>query len=208
MSSCHEHLPPVDLGRPSAVSILSGEHRVILQVLDVLDAIAARAGRQASQAIEVIRLFADRCHHGKEEDILFPALEAQIPGFGPTQVMRAEHVFGRERVAEMAAAVASDDHAAFATAAGAFTGMLRAHIAKEDDILFRMAQAMLTPAQDAAILDAYRAVEHDDMGDGTHERLLGIADALADAYGIARASADPQTFMLLTAVCGCTRAEA
>ena len=41
------------------------------------------------------------------------------------------------------------------------------------------------------------------MGDGTHERLLGIADVLADAYGVERASGDPQTFALLIAVCGC-----
>ena len=31
----------------------------------------------------------------------------------------------------------------------------------------------------------------------------GIADSLADAYGVERASNDPQTFALLTAVCGC-----
>ena len=62
---------------------------------------------------------------------------------------------------------------------------------------------MLSPDQDAAILEAYRAVEHDDMGDGTHERLLGIADSIADVYGVERASNDPQTFALLTAVCGC-----
>jgi hemerythrin-like domain-containing protein len=207
---CHDHLPPVDLTRPSAVSILSGEHRVILQVITCLERISDQTGRDqripaahARQAIEVIRTFADRCHHGKEEDILFPALEAQVPGFGPTAVMREEHVLGRRYVAAMDGAVEADDVAGFTAAATGYCGLLRAHIAKEDDILFRIAQTMLSPAQDAAILDAYRAVEHDDMGDGTHERLLGIADALADAYGVPRASDDPQTFALLTAVCGC-----
>ena len=215
MPSCHDHLPPVDLTRPSAVSILSGEHRVILQVIDCLERMGQQARREsrvpatyARQAIEVIRTFADRCHHGKEEAILFPALEQQIPGFGPTAVMRDEHVIGRSYVASMASAIEAGNASAFADAAAGYVDLLRAHIAKEDDILFRMAQAMLTPAQDAAILDAYRAVEHDDMGDGTHERMLGIADVLADAYGIERASGDPQTFALLTAVCGCSRAGA
>jgi hemerythrin-like domain-containing protein len=210
MPSCHDHLLPVDLTRPSAVSILSGEHRVILQVITCLERMAAQTTREgripagyARSAIEVIRTFADRCHHGKEEDILFPALEAQVPGFGPTAVMREEHVIGRQHVAAMDTAIDAADVEGFVAAATGYTELLRAHIAKEDDILFRMAQAMMSPAQDAAILEAYRAVEHDDMGDGTHERLLGIADSIADVYGVERASNDPQTFALLTAVCGC-----
>lgn len=215
MPSCHDHLPPVDLTRASAVSILSGEHRVILQVIACLERMAQQARREsrvpstyARQALEVIRTFADRCHHGKEEDILFPALEQQVPGFGPTAVMREEHVIGRAYVASMGSAVEAGNVSAFADAANGYVDLLRAHIAKEDDILFRIAQTMLSPAQDAAILEAYREVEHDDMGDGTHERMLGIADVLADAYGIERASGDPQTFALLTAVCGCSRAGA
>ncbi|MEK7411839.1 MAG: hemerythrin domain-containing protein [Planctomycetota bacterium] len=191
------------------MSILSGEHRVILQLLAALAVMAERsdAGQlpvaDATDALEVLRTFADKCHHGKEEEILFPVLEAQIPGFGPTQVMRAEHVEGRALIRAMVDALAQNDAANFAKAARGYVALLRDHIAKEDDILFRMAQAILTPEQDAAILDAYRRIEHDDMGDGTHFRMLGIADRLAGAYGIARASDNPQTMALLTAVCGC-----
>lgn len=209
MPSCHDHLPPVDLDRVSAVSILSGEHRVILQVLASVEAMARLAARgrlpaaDARDAIAVLRTFADRCHHGKEEEILFPALEARVPGFGPTQVMRAEHVDGRALIAAMAAAVEAGDAAAYAGAALGYVDLLRNHIAKEDGILFRIAQTMLGADEDAALLEAYRRVEHDDMGDGTHLRMLGIADRLAAAYGVARASDDPQIMALLTAVCGC-----
>lgn len=211
MPSCHDHLPTVDLDRVSAVSILSGEHSVILQVLAAIEAMAASAaaGRlpadDARDAIEVLRTFADRCHHGKEEEILFPALEAHVPGFGPTQVMRAEHVDGRALIAAMSAALAATDAAAYARAALDYVNLLRSHIAKEDDILFRIAQQMLSAEEDAALLEAYRRVEHDDMGDGTHVRMLGIADRLAATYGVARASDDPRIMSLLTAVCGCAR---
>jgi hemerythrin-like domain-containing protein len=210
--SCADHLPPVDLNRIRATSILSGEHRVILQVLTALERMAALAMTNqaipvahARQALEVLRNFADHCHHGKEEDILFPALEAIQPGFGPSQVMRAEHVIGRAHIAAMGRAVEAGDAAAFAREANGYVELLRQHIAKEDDILFRLADQMLSPAEDAALLDAYRALEHDDMGDGTHERMLGIADSLATAYGIPRASDDPQIMDLLTAVCGCRK---
>lgn len=209
MPSCHDHLPPVDCDRVSAVSILSGEHRVILQVLAALEAMAVRSAAgdlpaaDARDALEVLRTFADKCHHGKEEDILFPALEGLVPGFGPTQVMRAEHVEGRALIRAMGEALAAGGAAAFADAARGYVDLLRTHIGKEDDILFRIAQEMLGPEQDAAILDAYRRIEHDDMGDGTHFRMLAIADRLAGAYGVARASDDAQTMALLTAVCGC-----
>ncbi len=208
--SCHDHLPPVDLHRISAASILSGEHRVILQVLDTLERIAAKARADkriptdhARQALEVLRTFADTCHHGKEEAILFPALEAMIPGFGPTQVMRAEHVDGRIHIKAMVAAIESDHAKDFADHADGYVALLRQHIEKEDGILFRIAQSMLSPEQDAALVEEYRRVEHDDMGNGTHERMLGIADALAAAYGVPQASTDPVIFTLLTACCGC-----
>lgn len=207
---CHDHLPAVELSRISAVSILSGEHRVILQLLDVLQRLAEATrlsggipDRHARQVLEVLRAFADTCHHGKEEDILFPALEALVPGFGPTQVMRAEHVDGRIHIKAMGAAVESGQPTTYVQHALAYVDLLRQHIHKEDQILFRMAQSMLSPAQDAALIADFRRAEHDDMGSGTHERMLGIADALADAYGVPRASADPAIFTLLTACCGC-----
>jgi hypothetical protein len=40
-------------------------------------------------------------------------------------------------------------------------------------------------------------VEHEDMGDGTHERYLAMANRLADKYGIARAQIAAATG------CGC-----
>jgi hemerythrin-like domain-containing protein len=213
MSCDHfDQLQPVDLDIVSAVSILSGEHRVILQVIDALVAMAARADKEglipvdhARQALEVLRNFADKCHHGKEENILFPALDAAVPGFGPTQVMRADHVDGRAYIQSIASAVEAGDVAGFQQNAHSYAGLLRAHIEKEDGILFPMAMQILIPEQHGEILDAYRAMEHDDMGDGTHERMLGLADSLANAYGVKRASLEPRIMTLLTAVCGCKK---
>ena len=207
--SCHRHEAPVDLDRVSAVSILSGEHRVILQVLSALEAIAARATAgdlpvgDAHAALDVLRTFADTCHHGKEEDILFPALEAKIPDFAPTQIMRAEHEAGRALIRLMSDTLARGDGTGFAAAVTAYLELLRAHIVKEDEILFPIAQARLTPEEDAALIDAYRRMEHDDVGDGTHLRMLATADRLAASYGIARAAAEPRIMTLLTAVCDC-----
>ena len=119
--------------KPSA--ILSGEHRVIEQVLDCLEKMAecVEAGSPldtaaASKALDFFRNFADRCHHGKEESHFFPAMEQKgfVRDGGPTGVMLYEHELGRQRVAAMAQALASlkggTAHAAngFAAAARAF----------------------------------------------------------------------------------------
>ena len=63
------------------IEVLMYEHRVIEQVLDCLETMArgvesgnALDAGQARDAIDFFRNYADRCHHGKEEDLLFPAL--------------------------------------------------------------------------------------------------------------------------------------
>jgi hypothetical protein len=94
---------------------LMEEHRVIEKLMPALRR-AAEAGRRdgridlrfADLALDFIRTYADRCHHGKEEDVLFRALA----GKPLAPVHRAildelveEHGQGRRKVREIAAAV-------------------------------------------------------------------------------------------------------
>jgi hemerythrin-like domain-containing protein len=183
--------------------VLKSEHRVIEQVLDVLEKIAGRASYQgvfdtdsAAQAIDFLRNFADRCHHGKEEEQLFPTLEAK--GFdranGPTGVMCHEHEQGRLLIAGMADAVAAapaDKEAGerFSDYARAYVQMLRIHIHKEDHCLFSMADSALSAADQEDLMRRFEQVEVEDMGSGTHERYLQIANDLADRYGVKKAAA-------------------
>lgn len=189
--------------------ILSGEHRVIEQVLHCLDKIAenaARSGRLAEQdardAIDFLRNFADRCHHGKEENNLFPALEAQ--GFprhgGPVGVMLSEHDEGRRHIRAMdeALSAASGDAAAvrqFVEHARAYTELLRQHIQKEDNILFVLADRVLGPDEQEELLTRFEYVEAEHMGVGTHEKYLAVANRLTERYGVAlpAASGSPCT---------------
>jgi len=176
--------------------ILSGEHRVIEQVLTCLERIAqdcASRGQldrtSAEQALEFFRNFADRCHHGKEETYLFPAMEAK--GFprqgGPTGVMLYEHEQGRAHIRGMADAVAGaaagehDAASRFITHAQGYVGLLREHIEKEDHCLFAMANQTLTEEDQQTLLAAFQHVEHDL---GTHEKYLHVADELADRFGV------------------------
>ena len=104
------------ISQEEATALLKEEHDLILRGLTVLEKAAARLA--AGQAVPVgvlqalvafFRDFADRCHHGKEEAMLFPALEsAGLPREGgPTGVMCFEHEQGRACVRAMAGAAAS-----------------------------------------------------------------------------------------------------
>lgn len=179
-----------------ATDILMDEHRVIEQVLNCLEKLAERCevggelDRDAALgALDFFRNFADRCHHGKEEGHLFPLLEARgLPREGgPTGVMLREHDEGRQLTAAMNASIQANAPGPFAQHARAYAGLLRQHIRKEDHCLFPMAAQVLS-AGDAEALDrAFGNVESDEMGEGTHDRYLGLANELADKLGVPRA---------------------
>lgn len=157
-----------------ATQILMEEHRAIERALAVLDAAAARmeAGEGVPttlllRTLEFIRLFADRCHHGKEEGFLFPALQRSgLPmDGGPLAVMNAEHDDGRALVRVMGEAldgIATGDDGArpeFCRAARDFSALLRAHIQKEDHILFVMAGMRIPPAEQERLAGEFANAE-------------------------------------------------
>lgn len=184
--------------------ILSDEHRVIEQVLRCLDKIAGEAESKgtlerdsAEKAVAFFRNFADRCHHGKEETHLFPAMEAK--GFsrelGPTGVMMAEHEQGREHVRAMAESIAPAAKGearalgAFVEHARSYSTLLWSHIEKEDHCLFTMANQAFTDAEQQELLQTFEKVEAEELGTGVHEKYLDIANELADRFSVPRAAA-------------------
>ncbi|MDH3717443.1 MAG: hemerythrin domain-containing protein [Planctomycetota bacterium] len=187
--------------------ILMQEHRVIEQVLACLEKMADQCAagqaldtRSAEQALDFFRNFADRCHHGKEEDLLFPLMESK--GFsreqGPTGVMLHEHEQGRRLVQAMTGAVSTDasdaDAAreAFIDPARQFVALLREHIHKEDHCLFPMANQALTEPDQQQLVDSFEKVEHDDLGPETHQRYVNLANELAERFGVEPAASAGQ----------------
>jgi hemerythrin-like domain-containing protein len=183
-----------------ATDILMDEHRVIEQVLNCLEKLADRCeagekldGPSALEALEFFRNFADRCHHGKEEGHLFPLLEARGLGRqgGPTGVMLHEHEQGRGLVAAMAGAVERGAPREFVRHARAYVKLLREHIRKEDQCLFPMAVGILSGADAEALARRFEHVENAEMGEGTHEQFLQLANDLAERLDIPRAQVAP-----------------
>jgi hemerythrin-like domain-containing protein len=185
---------------PQASQVLREEHQVILRVLNVLDRLMIRYETVQAfeadafrQCVEFFRLFADACHHGKEEDLLFPVLESRgIPrDGGPIGVMLHEHRLGRQCVGRMAAAL--DAHAAGDAAAPAacvaaghdFAPLLRAHIHKEDNILFFMGDRVMADADQEELAASFCQVNCRHFQGRTREQLRELADALEQRWATA-----------------------
>jgi hemerythrin-like domain-containing protein len=129
-------------------AVLLDEHRVILRALDTLERAAESlaAARPLpdgawSGLLDWLRAFADRNHHAKEERSLFPAMvKAGVPSEGgPIGVMLEEHERGRALIQAMDRGAAADR----AARAREYAALLRDHIAKENDVLFPLADAVL-----------------------------------------------------------------
>jgi hemerythrin-like domain-containing protein len=190
-----------------ATDVLKLEHRVIEQVIACLEEIMNRCElgepldtESAKEAIEFFQMFADRFHHCKEEDLLFPLMEAK--GFsreqGPTGVMLDEHEAGRHHVRRMAEAlerVAAGDitaQGAFIDHAQRFAEVLRQHIFKEDHCLFPMADRALTDVDQDALRQSFATAEQDKFGPNLQQKYVQIANRLAERYGVAKSTASVQ----------------
>lgn len=174
-----------DIPQPTAA--LRHEHEVILRALALLERLGegletgAPVDRGAlAWLLDFFTTFVDRCHHGKEEQHLFPALERRgIPRQGgPVGVMLHEHETGRGLLRVMREGDDRGDDREVARAIQGYSALLRAHIYKENEILFPLAEQLLAEEEQGGLVHAFEAVERVVVGPGIHERLLAKLDEL------------------------------
>lgn len=174
-----------------AIQELRDEHEGIRVMLRVLGVLARKAENgeaydkgHAGKVVEFLRVFADKCHHGKEEDVLFPELEkAGIPRQGgPVGVMLHEHEAGRAFIRRMAAGLDSGDDREFAEAAGGYIELLTEHIRKENEVLFKMADQVLPAEKQEEMFRRFERIEEERIGPGVHESFHKLMDDLSARY--------------------------
>ena len=174
--------------------LLKEEHQIILFVIGAaerevedIDRTGKVDGEKVEKIIDFLRNFADRCHHAKEEDILFVRMEEKgVPSdSGPIFVMLREHEENRKNVAAMAGALpkaAAGEKSSVAAVRdnlSAYAGRLRAHIAKEDDVLYPMADRLFSGDDQRRLAEAFEKVEKEEVGEGVHEKYHRLAEELA-----------------------------
>jgi len=177
---------------PSVSTVLRDEHAAITTVLGYLDRAsdAVEQGRQVEPGIfrdllKFFTLFVGQCHHGKEEQILFPLLRHKTTATDAViGQLEKEHGQGVELADAFAAAVAT--YAAHGLAAAgplvaaarAYAPYLRRHIAYEDEHLLAQMEQLGSPGLLAAALTSFDQFEDNVMGVGTHEQLHRMIDTL------------------------------
>ena len=178
-----------------ATEMLSDEHRVIERVLAVLETLTQTPVESAienwKKALDFFSHFADQCHHFKEEQVLFPAMEDRgIPREGgPIGMMLMEHEEGRTYVRAMLAAIAlveTKNEAAkeiLVDKAKTYLRLLKEHIQKEDEILFKIADDVISPDEQKQLLRSFEEHEAKEIGEGVHEKYLKIVEELEAKTG-------------------------
>jgi len=172
---------------------LINEHKAILVALNILEIMYEKLEKEGeadyfeiNDLLEFLKEFADKCHHGKEEDFLFPALEktgVRNQG-GPIGVMLSEHTLGRDLIKQMQDNLLKDkvNSQGFIEAAKSYVRLLRAHIQKENTILFPLIEVKMSTSEQAELLRSFENHEEEVIGEGRHEELHIMLETFRDKY--------------------------
>lgn len=166
------------------------EHRVIERMIAVLQTHVAEIERTGvadppliDTAVDFIRTYADRCHHGKEEDVLFRLLADKPLDASLSAAMAdlvADHVHGREvtrRLVDANERYRSGDDASLGTITACLTELTAfypVHIEKEDRRFFKPCLEQFTRAEKDAMLAEFDEFDRSLI----HERYRSVVEAL------------------------------
>jgi hemerythrin-like domain-containing protein len=144
---------------------LMHEHRLIERMIALMEGEAARL-RQGGEldrafltaAVEFIRSYADRCHHGKEEDILFK----DLAGRDLTPVLQElmgelieDHKYGRSLVGRLVQAKQAGDRKQVVAILEDLIRFYPRHIEKEDKHFFFPCMELFNRQEKDAMLAAF-----------------------------------------------------
>ncbi|HHO47982.1 MAG TPA: cation-binding protein [Desulfobacteraceae bacterium] len=166
------------------------EHRLIERMLMIAkDHLAKIEARQAvdpefvDTAVDFIRTYADRTHHGKEEDIMFRDLDKRPLSPEDRRLMQElieDHVFGRRTTEALVAANSRyrrGDQAALADVARHLRALVEfypGHIEKEDKQFFPAARGYLSEEEDQAMLAEFLEFDRKMI----HEKYLSVVEEM------------------------------
>jgi hemerythrin-like domain-containing protein len=144
------------------------EHRLIERMISVIKDVLGKIESKhrvdpmfVDIAVDFIRVYADRTHHGKEEDILFRELNNKPLTAEDRQIMKElieEHVFGRQTTKALVDANTrywNGDATALTDIAAKLQTLIEfypKHIEKEDKVFFPSSRSYFTDKEDQTML--------------------------------------------------------
>lgn len=178
----------------TATQNLENDHEYILRLTDIMERMVMNCSTDLADmemVVNLIRQYADAFHHAKEENLFFPLLVEK--GFsneqGPVSVMLHDHDEGRKFTEGMARGIENykrtgDDSILpdiYLNMQG-YIYLLRAHISKENNVLFKMADRLLSTVEQQKLLAAFIGVETNDYGNGKIQQFIIDIEGLEAVY--------------------------
>ncbi len=176
------------------IDLMVEEHRNIKRMLTVIRKLCYRIliGGQVNyedfyRIIDFVRTYADRHHHGKEENILFNRMMLELGDTAEKLVkhgMLVEHDMGRLYMQELESAVKrlleGEDEARLDVIANAisYTHLMNRHIDKEDNVVYTYAQKNLLNATMDAINSECEAYERSETARHARETYIPMLEEM------------------------------
>src|SRR3989339_1283789 len=177
--------PTLDLGE---------EHGGIMLMMQIMKKIAIRLldGKEVrredlSKVVEFLVNFADKCHHGKEEDIFFPKLVKTTSNKKLVNMLVGEHKTGRDFIRGIVESfkkykAGNPDAIHIAVNIEGYVQLLTEHIRKENTILFPIADKELPTKIQEKMAKEFERFEKNVIGAGKHEEFHGWLKELSQTY--------------------------
>jgi hemerythrin-like domain-containing protein len=177
--------------------ILKKEHEVIKVMLSILGAVVTKFEKgkkipntKLLEIMDFFMVFTDQCHHGKEEEILFPAMvKVGFPDQGGfISLMLKEHNYGRKLVDEMKNAITNIkllkkiSREIFIDAANDYIVVMNEHIDTENGALYPIAELRIPLSFDAKLVESFDKLEEERIGAGKHEKFHVLIEKLKKTY--------------------------
>ena len=177
----------------TATKNLENDHVNILRIIDVMEKmilVKSTNTEHFEKTVSLIKSYADGFHHAKEETLLFPMMVKKGYSIeqGPIAVMLHDHAEGRDYVKGMTEGISGYKKGNEAALAKIYENMqgyiilLRNHIAKENNVLFRMADNALSENDQQELLEEFAKVENEGVCGEVLKDCITAIEKLESAY--------------------------
>ena len=182
----------------NSIKVMVEEHENIRRMLKVIREVSYRLMTQGDydiddfpRIIDFVRTYADKHHHGKEEDILFKTMNEEIEKLsksGAITGMYIEHDMGRLYMANLEKAIegfkSGDDRKRLDIIANgiSYSDLLDRHIEKENTAMYKFAENMLNDNTKVFIENECEKIENLATEAGVQNKYIALIEEMESKY--------------------------
>lgn len=170
---------------------LRSEHQTILHVMILAERMLKKRRDSDDEAINddykdliyFLKIFIDKCHHGKEEHFLFDELcrNGVVCEGGPIGQLLNDHNSAKAMVVSMEESLNSKNIEKFSSTFYNYIDLIRKHILREDKVFF-IADNLFPEEEQKELLEKFEKFEEKVIGHGIHESLFSLVNKWEGAY--------------------------